>query len=42
MYYKLTKNKKYLKYYYRWDGALSSILEKNAHMRLNNIKLNIL
>ena len=41
-YYKLTKNEKFLKYYYRWDGALSSILEKKSFMRLNNIKLNIL
>lgn len=42
MYYRFTKNKKFLKYYYRWDGALNSILEKKSHMRLENIKLNIL
>ncbi len=41
-YYKITKNNKFLKYYYRWNGALSSILNKKSHMRLNNIKLNIM
>ena len=40
-YYKLTNNNKFLKYYYRWDGVLSSILEKKSYMRLNNIKLNL-
>ncbi len=40
-YYKLTNNNKFLKYYYRLNGVLSSILEKKSHMRLNNIKLYI-
>ena len=42
VYYRLTKNSKFLKYYYRWNGVLSSILEKKSYMRLNKIKLNIL
>ncbi len=41
-YYRLTKNNKFIKYYYRWNGVLSSILEKKSYMRLNNIKLNIM
>ncbi len=40
-YYKLTNNNKFLKYYYRWDGVISSILQRKSYMRLNNIKLNI-
>ena len=40
-YYKITKNAKFLKYYYRWDGVKSSILEKKSFMRLNKVKLNI-
>ena len=40
-YYKLTNNNKFLKYYYRLNGVLSSILEKKSYMRLNNIKLHI-
>tara|TARA_B100001564_G_scaffold280354_1_gene242699 strand:+ start:284 stop:1159 length:876 start_codon:yes stop_codon:yes gene_type:complete len=40
-YYKITRNVKYLKYYYRWDGAMSSILEKKSFMRLNKVKLNL-
>ena len=39
--YKLTNNNKFLKYYYRLNGVLSSILEKKSYMRLNNIKLHI-
>jgi len=42
IYYKITKDKKLIKYYYRWNGVLTSILEKKSYMRLNNIKLNIL
>ena len=38
-YYKLTNNNKFLKYYYRLNGVLSSILEKKSFMRLNKIKL---
>ena len=41
-YYRFTKNEKFIKYYYRWNGVLSSILEKKSFMRLKNIKLNIL
>ena len=41
IYYKLTKNNKFIKYYYRLNGVLSSISEKKSFMRLNKIKLNI-
>ena len=40
-YYRLTSDIKFMKYYYRWDGVLSSILNKKSHMRLNNIVLKI-
>ena len=36
-FYKLTNNKKFIRYYYRWDGLISSILGKKSHMRLNKI-----
>ena len=41
-YYRFTNNNKFIKYYYRLNGVLSSILEKKSYMRLNNIKLNLL
>jgi GT2 family glycosyltransferase len=35
--YKHTNNKKFLRYYYRWDGLKNSILGKKSSMRLNKI-----
>ena len=34
--YKVLKNKKFNRYYYRWDGLKNSILGKKSFMRLNN------
>ena len=39
--YKLTKNKKFIKYYCRWDGLMSSILNKKSFMRLDKIPTNL-
>ena len=36
-FYKLTNNKKFTRYYYRWDGLINSILGKKSHMRLNKM-----
>ena len=41
-YYKITKNKKIIKYFYRWNGLINSILEKKSFMRLEKIDLNII
>ena len=35
--YKKTNNKKFLRYYYRWDGLKKSILGKKSSMRLNKM-----
>ena len=40
-YYKITKNKKIIKYHYRWNGLKNSILNNKSSMRLEGIKLNI-
>ena len=37
LFYKVTKNKKFIKYYCRWDGLKNSILNKKSSMRLNNV-----
>lgn len=37
VFYKLTRNKKFIRYYYRWDGLINSILGKKSHMRLNKM-----
>ena len=39
VFYKLTNNKKFIRYYYRWDGLISSILGKKSHMRLNKMSI---
>ena len=39
--YKLTKSEKFTKYYCRWDGLKSSILNKKSLMRLSNIPFNL-
>ena len=36
-FYKLLNNKKFNRYYCRWDGLINSILGKKSHMRLNKI-----
>ena len=41
IFYKLTKNKNIIKYYYRFDGIKNSILGRKSSMRLEKIKLNI-
>jgi len=41
LYYKITKNKKIVKYHYRWNGLKNSILNNKSSMRLEGIKLNI-
>ncbi len=40
-YYRITKNKKIVKYHYRWNGLKNSILNNKSFMRLEGIKLNI-
>ena len=35
------KNKKIIKYHYRWNGLKNSILNNKSSMRLEGIKLNI-
>ena len=39
--YKLTKSNKFTKYYCRWDGLKSSILNKKSLMRLDKIPTNL-
>lgn len=41
-FYKSNKNKKFIKYYYRWNGLINSILNKKSFMRLERIKLDII
>ena len=38
--YKLIKSEKFTKYYCRWDGLKSAILNKKSLMRLNKIPFN--
>lgn len=38
--YKTTKNKKFYRYYYRWNGLICSFFGKKSFMRLNNILKN--
>jgi len=42
LFYKTIKDKRFIKYYYRWDGLVNSILEKKSFMRLSGIKLDII
>ena len=42
LFYKTIKDKRFIKYYYRWDGLVNSILEKKSFMRLGGIKLDII
>ncbi len=39
-FYNFTKSRKKIKYKYRLDGLMSSILEKKSYLRLNHINLN--
>ena len=40
-YYKVLRNKKYIKYHYRLNGVTNSIFNKKSFMRLSDIKLNL-
>ena len=39
LYYKIKNDKRQFKYYSRWDGLKSSILNKNSYMRLNKVRI---
>ncbi len=39
--YKMIKSNKFIKYYCRWDGLISSILNKKSSMRLDKIPANL-